>query len=270
MIKHKNRVFLKKFFSEGGRLVVVSGRNRYISNMVGSKIHHPVDAIGCNGAFIISGGKTIRETFFDKKEISKILSEIRDEYNPPLVILMSRDRNMVLNKTDVSHFTNFGYFVYQWSMGVYKETFIRSDRVFEEEMRKGDVYKIMVMFGLTKKKKLQAMEANKVFRKRYPEAEFSWVGEFIEITPKGCSKSEGLSFYLDYNSISHDNVVVVGDSGNDISMFEAFPENSFCMKHGPENVRKRAANTIDRFFELGDYIYPSEEKIQTPKNEKER
>jgi hypothetical protein len=63
-----------------------------------------------------------------------------------------------------------------------------------------------------------------LLRLRYPEAEFSWVEQCIEITPKGCSKSEGIAFYLDYNHLSRDNVLVIGDSGNDISMFEAFKE----------------------------------------------
>ena len=54
--------------------------------------------------------------------------------------------------------------------------------------------------------------------------------------------------------------MVVGDSGNDISMFLDFPESSFCMSHGPENVKKRARFVIDRFYELQDFVYPSEEK----------
>ncbi len=259
LIRRKTRRFVKKFLEDGGRLVTVSGRNKYVSLKVGRKLKHPVDVIGCNGAFIISQGQVIRETCFEVNYAKKVLEEIRKEYNPPLLILMTRDRNMVLNRTDVSHFTNFGYFVYQWVMGVYKETFVRSDKVFWEEMEKGDVYKIMVMFGLTKKKQNIAKEANKIFRERYKEAEFSWVGPFIEITPKGCSKSEALRFYIEYNSINHDNVMVVGDSGNDISMFMDFPDHSFCMSHGPENVRKYARHTIDRFHELEDYVYPSEE-----------
>lgn len=262
MIPSRSKKFIKKFLRDGGRLVVVSGRNRYISAKVGKKLKAEVDHIGCNGAYIVSQGETIRETFFDVAFSKNLLREIRQEYNPPLLILMTRDRNMVLNRTDVTHFTNFGYFVYQYAMGVYKERFVRSDRVFREEMDKGDVYKINVMFGLTKKKKELAKEANRILREKYPQAEFSWIGEFIEITPKGCSKSEGLEFYLDYNGIPRDNVLVVGDSGNDISMFRAFPEHSFCMSHGPDDVKNKAKHVIDRFHELEEYIYPSEENTK--------
>lgn len=260
LIPYKSKKFVQRFLRDGGRLVVVSGRNKYISAKVGKKLRHPVDAIGCNGAYIISDGAIIREMTFDVGYSKKLIDDIRKEYNPPLFILMTRDRNMVLNRTNVSHFTNFGYFVYQWVMGVYRERFVRSDRVFNEELEKGDVYKIMIFFGLTKKKQMAAKEANKKFREIYPDAEFSWVGTSIEITPKGCSKSEGLAFYLEHNSINRDNVLVVGDSGNDISMFLDFPESSFCMSHGPENVKKRARFVIDRFYELQDFVYPSEEK----------
>jgi Cof subfamily protein (haloacid dehalogenase superfamily) len=259
MIPKKSREFIERFIKDGGKLLLVSGRNRYISGKVTRNLGHQIDVVGCNGAFITSGGAIVKETFFDKEYLKKILADINREYDPPLVLLLTKRRNLVMTQTDVSHFTNFGYFLYELSQGVYKEPFIRSDRVFYEELAFGQVYKVMIMFGLSRKKRLGAKEANKLFRLRYPEAEFSWIGEFIEITPGGCSKSNGIAFYLDYNKIPHDNVLVVGDSGNDISMFEAFHEQSFCMDHGPEEVKKHASHVIKRFYDLASYIYPSEE-----------
>ena len=129
---------------------------------------------------------------------------------------------------------------------------------------KGDIYG--ANFDLFKE--FIAMEINRMLREKYPEAEFSWIGEFIEITPKGCSKSQGIAFYLEYNQISKDNVIVVGDSGNDISMFAAYPENSYCMAHANDHVQKHAKHIIKRFSDLEDVLYPSEDSNHPKKEER--
>ncbi len=241
-------------------MVICSGRNRYVSNKVGKKLRQNVGIVGCNGAFVVSDGELIKEEFLPADFAQHIVEFMREKFNPPLFLLMTKDRNLVLNRTDVSHITNLGYFLYQWVMGTYKEPFVRSDHIFREELRKGKIYKIMVYFGFTKKQKKKAMEANRFLREEFPGAEFSWIGTSIEITPMGCSKAEGLAFYLEHKGFNRDNVLVVGDSGNDISMFQAFPGNSYCMSHGPESVKKRASHIIRRFHELQDFVYPREEK----------
>jgi Cof subfamily protein (haloacid dehalogenase superfamily) len=268
MISKENRAFINRFLADGGRLLIVSSRNRYFSDKVSENLGHPIDTVGCNGAFVVSNGEVIKETYFQPGLIRKILSEMRREWHLPLVILDSKHRNMVLTQTGVSSVTNIMYFAYQLVQGVYREPFVRSDKIFYEEIEKGEVYKLLIMFGVTHKKIMETMEINKLLRVRYPEAEFSWMGQGIEVTPKGCSKAEGIAFYLDYNKIDRDNVIVVGDSGNDISMFEEYKANSFCLSHGRDIVKKHAAHIIDRFSDLEKYIYPSEEiTVSEPKKE---
>ena len=50
-------------------------------------------------------------------------------------------------------------------------------------------------------------------------------------------------------------IYVVGDSGNDISLFKAYPKNSFCMGHAPDAVKKYAKYTIEKFEDLSRYIF---------------
>ena len=268
MLSDSNRKFINRFLDDGGKLLLVSSRGLYISHKVPLNLHRPVDTVCCNGSFVICNDQIIKETFFDTAYLKTILNDMRSHYDPPLILLTSKDRNLVMTRTNVSHFTNFAYFVYNFFQVAYKEPFVRSDHIFASEIEKGKVYKIMVMIGLSKKKKAEAMEINRMLREKYPDAEFSWIGEFIEITPKGCSKSEGIAFYLEYNRISRDNVIVVGDSGNDISMFEAFPENSYCMGHANEHVQKHARHIIKRFSDLENELYPSEDSHPSEKEVK--
>jgi Cof subfamily protein (haloacid dehalogenase superfamily) len=260
MIPKDNREFIEKFTGDGGRLLLVSGRGKEFSEKVRENLSMPVDFIGYNGAIVFQKDQIIHETFFQKDNLKQILTDCSREYNLRLILLFTKDRNIVINRTDVSRTTNLFYFLYQFLQGCYKEKFIRSDRIYEEEIEKGEVYKAMLLFGVSPQAKIRAREANKVLRLRYPEAEFSWSDQCIEVTPMGCSKSSAIEFYLDYNHISRDNVLVVGDSGNDISMFEAFKKNSFCMEHGSDEVKKHATHVIKRFYDLASYIYPSEEK----------
>ena len=76
----------------------------------------------------------------------------------------------------------------------------------------------------------------------------------IEFTPTNCSKAEGLKYYANYHKINAEDIFVVGDSGNDISMFTEFHENSFCMAQAPLSVSKYAKNQIRNFWELEKFI----------------
>jgi hypothetical protein len=53
-------------------------------------------------------------------------------------------------------------------------------------------------------------------------------------------------------------------------MFEAFKDESFCMHHSPEEVKKHASHVIKRFHDLESYIYPSEENSKVSETTKGR
>jgi Cof subfamily protein (haloacid dehalogenase superfamily) len=253
MVSHGNRKFMNNYLDRGGRIVLVSGRNRYFGHKVMKATGRNLDLIGCNSSFIEIDGRIVKETFFDKQEIISVINDIQKIYKPKGFFLMTKDKNMVLNRKDMTMELFIGYRLYEFYQGVYREPFIQSDEVFAQELEKGQVYKVMFMFGISKKSILRAKEVNKELRNKYPNIESCWIGEFIELSPKGCNKAEGIKFYLDYLKINYDNVMVVGDSGNDISMFQAF-ENSYCMKKAPDTVSKYANHLINKFSDLQDYV----------------
>jgi len=253
MISERNKTFIRDYIDNGGKVIIVSGRNHFYSNKVVAKIDRPVDVICCNSAYISCDNKIIREMFLPKDRMKEIIEEINRDYDPTGYLLMSKDQNLVTHDRHKSRLKNIGNRFYYLIQGVYREPYIYSDEIFAEEMDKGQVYKLMIYFGLSKKAQRRAKEVNKQLREKYPEIEASWVGMFIEITSQGCSKAEGIKFYLDYLKRSYDDVVVVGDSGNDISMFTTF-EHSFCMKHAHMSVQKYAKHCIRHFSDLEQYV----------------
>lgn len=255
LIKKKSLKFVRKYIDDGGKFVIVSGRNEYFGKKVVKKINRPVDVIGCNGAFIYSGGEKIKEDYFDNERLKKLQDYIIKTYDPLCVFLMTEKYNLVGKAVKHPLIATMGYGLYSLSQGIYREpnTFLKKS--YNTELKYGQIYKLMVMFGVNKRASLRAMEANRALRMKFgDEFEFSWSSVMIEITPTKCSKAEGLKFYLDYHKINDDEIFVVGDSGNDISMFNTFYENSFCMSHASLSVSKYANHIIDRFTDLEKYL----------------
>ncbi|MFA5421938.1 MAG: HAD family hydrolase [Bacilli bacterium] len=253
MISTRNLVFIRNYIDAGGRVIIVSGRNHFFAKKVVEKIDRPVDVIGCNSAYISYGDQIIREVFLPKNRMPQILEEINRDYDPRGYLLMSKGQNLVTYDRHKSHLKNIGSRFYYLIQGVYREPYVHSDEVFEDELRKGQVYKLMIYVGMSQKDQKKAKEMNKEIREKYPEIEASWIGMFIEITPRECNKATGIKYYLDYLKRSYDDVVVVGDSGNDISMFTTF-EHSFCMKHAPKSVQKYAKHGIRHFSDLEQFV----------------
>ena len=139
-------------------------------------------------------------------------------------------------------------------MGIYAEKIASNDYNLEDTLKNTEIYKIMLFVGITKKKINQAREMNKVFRNAYSNLESSWSNEVIEVTLKGSSKGEAVKEYCQLKQISPDEIAVVGDSGNDISMFKEYQDNSFCMSHAPKSIQKYAKFTIDKFEDLSRYL----------------
>lgn len=261
MISKKSIDFLRSHIDRGGRVVIVSGRNVNYSLKVVRRIDRPVDIISCNSSAIFADGKLVKETCFDPNEMAPIMKEIEEEFHPVITLLMTSEGNYCSKKSFTSIIYRVGYRLWYMSQGVYKEPFVLDNDIYNAQLQGHHVYKIMIMIGIGKKNREKAGEINKILREKYKgKLEASWTGEFIELSPSGCSKAEGLKHYTKHLNIAHDDVYVVGDSGNDISMFLAFPEHSFCMSHASLSVSKYAKHSLKRFVDLENYLYKEAER----------
>ncbi len=257
MMTSQNKRFLRRFVNDGNKLVLVTSRHISFLEKVRKKLGVPCDFIAADGAAIECDGKLIQETYFDTEKLKALVKDLRTNGHADMFLLSSKDHGMVMTRSAVRWHVVFLYIVYMLTQGVYREKWIRSDQVFYNEIEKGLSAKLMLLVGVTKKKIAYSEKLTKELEEKYPDFNFMWLKEFIEITPKGCSKADGVSYYLEHNNISADNVLVVGDSGNDVPMFDRFPGRSFCMSHAPASVRERAAHTVDRVSDLEKMLYPS-------------
>lgn len=255
LIAKKNLKLVRSFLDDGGKLLLVTGRSPHFSKIVQAKIGRPLDVIGMNGAYVMHQGQVISEKFLDFP-VQEVLEAVQSKFKILGMMLLSHTYPLLIYVPPISGYMEFIYRLYYRSMGVYGENFLMSNDLFIQELQSKTVYKVMIFFGMSPRGVKKAMNANKFLRENYSEyLEASWTGGFVEITPKGCSKARGINDYIMSQGIGKNELAVVGDSGNDISMFQEFYDNSFCLKHANKKVKKYAKTIIGRFHHLKPYLY---------------
>ena len=194
-----------------------------------------------------------------KEELKGILAKIEKTYEPIALLMTSENHPCIIKYTrEVSKvFLNF-YRLWWWFQFSYREPFTVDNEMFENELNNAKIYKIMTFIGLRKNKSKISKEINKELREEFPKIESSWTAQVNELTPQGCNKGNGVERYRQMMNINPDDVYVVGDSGNDISMFNAFHEHSYCMKRGHPSARKYAKHIIRRVYKLEKLILRGE------------
>ncbi|NLZ15285.1 MAG: HAD hydrolase family protein, partial [Erysipelotrichaceae bacterium] len=197
----------------------------------------------------------IYENWMPNEELAQILKKIEINYEPIAFLMTTENHSCIIKyNRKVRGFFMFVYKLWWLSQFVYREPFIGDNNLFQQELKNGKVFKVMNFIGLRKNKAKISKELNKEFREEFPEIESSWTVKVNELTPKGCNKGNGVEKYCELMNINKNDVYVVGDSGNDITMFEKFHEHSYCMKRGHPSVRKYAKHTISRVYKLEKLI----------------
>ncbi len=254
-----NLLFLRKWIDSGNKLVLVTSRSEEFIQKVVKEIDRDVDIICCNSSKIIANGEVIRDVSIPKETAYKVLKDIKKKYQP-LAYLMTTDKYpcLVRDNVAVGRFLLFFYKLWWLFQGPYREPFFYNNKEFEKELKNGTCKKVIIFFGLGRGKKNFSKDLNKTLLNEFKDVEFSWISKVIELTPKDCNKGKGLSIYCEKLGIDPKNVYVVGDSGNDITMFNAFKENSFVMKHASKVVKKYAKHVVKRVSSLEKYLLEKE------------
>ena len=255
IIPKKNVRFVRRWIDEGNKLVLVSSRGPEFMDRLKEEIQRDFDYISYTSSYIKANGEVIRDVSISAEEMTHILDKIHEHYHPLAYLMDVKGQPLLIKDLAVgTKFLLFFYRLYWHLQGKKKEPFILSNSKFDAGLSGGNIYKVMVFFGLAKSKNEISKEINKGLREKFPDVECSWTSVVNEITPKDCNKGNGLKYYCDHLGIDNKDVYVVGDSGNDITMFNLFHENSYCMAKAYPSVKKYAAHTISRVHKLGKLV----------------
>ena len=255
----KNVLFLRKWIDAGNKVVLVTSRSTQFTAKLKDEIQRPVDFINCCSSQIVANGQMVYDKWMPNKQLKEVLKRVEDTVEPIALLMTSENHPCIIKYSRrVSRIYTFFYRIWWWFQFSYREPFITDNEMFESELETAKVYKIMTFIGLRKNKAKISKETNKGLREEFPEIESSWTAQVNELTPQGCNKGNGVERYCQLMNINTDDVYVVGDSGNDITMFNKFYEHSYCMRRGHPSARKYAKHIISRVYNLEKLILRGE------------
>lgn len=206
---------------------------------------------------MIHKGELVEETPMDNKEAFELYEKLSELKIVKVWMIFGNDKVMYVDSSNVGPFVRAcGYLGFNLQ-GAYYEPFVISKSKTEEFIKNhaNKIYKMMPWFGTGKKGVEKARQFTEKWNAEHQgnTFTFSWSGNAIEITDGRVSKAVSLVKLIEKLGYTRDEVAVVGDSGNDVSMFKEFP-NSFCMQHAPSQVKKEARTIIKSFDDLKNYI----------------
>ena len=254
-ISKKNVKFLEDFIDEGNKLVLVTSRSTQFTDKLKNEIQRDYDIMNCTSSQIFANGKCIRDESMNKDDLKAVLNFLDQEHGPIAYLMTSKDYPCIIKQNKhLPKIILWMYKIYWYFQFCYREPYVIDNELFNSEIENSKIYKLMVFFGLGKSNKKVTMELNKILREKHPDIESSWTLIVNELTPKFCNKGDGLDYYCNHIGIDKKDVYVIGDSGNDISMFNKYHENSFVMSHAYPSVKKYAKYAVSRVFKLRKYV----------------
>lgn len=262
LMTRKNKRFLIDYHKAGGEIVLVTGRSLRISKKVDKKLGFHIPLIGCGGSFIYQNGEFIQSHPIDRETMMDLFITFRRELGIIGWIIFDETDIIKIAPTNMGKLLSLGAVIVNGFLGAYREKYYISESEFIKTISTKNIYKVMPAFGLSEGAKRKAQAARIAMMDKFGDKlTINVTSMMLEITAEEANKADTLKDYIKMKGIKEDEVAVVGDSYNDISMFEAF-ENSFGMKSGENCIRRRAKHLIDRVSDMREYSLTEEGKLK--------
>lgn len=239
IVTDKNKKALKDLYDTGLKIAVASGRNKEsiwaISDQIGI---HPY-TICTNGSHIMKKGTRIYSSKLNELELLRLVKDIDTD-----------ERIVSYFGSTVDHF-----YAGNAKVKNHPNDFINNELSDEHQLLVKDVSledaildKTIAISNLTLIFDSGRKDLNSIrneLKKKYKKFEFAKSGPYtIDVTAIRADKGAAVDFLRAYCGFERDEVAVVGDSGNDIPMFEMF-DHSFCMSHSDDFVKNYASTVVD-------------------------
>lgn len=252
LIPNENRETLKAF--DG--VFIVSGRNPAFIEGICKELEIQPNYVAYNGAAAYANGKIIYKKKLDKESANKIIEFVKNKYDYYTIFLMD-DKNKIYTinsdnearqkheEQEVIEFPRHRYITIKDEIEVNKvlhgtRTLMKMNIVVKPE-NKVEVFR-------------QLMDSQMPISCSYCKGA-------IEVISSECSKGAALEKLVQELNIDKNEVYVIGDDNNDISMFDYF-QNSFLIKDDNVQYCKENYNrTIKCFSDLSKlnlcHIHPN-------------
>ncbi len=254
LMTKSNIEFLKAFDKAGGKLVLVTGRSRRVSMRVKKKTGIDIAVLGCNGSFIYKDDTFVKSTPIPKEYLLDIYMNLKANFNLYAIFIFDQEDNMKISPIGANKVTTRLAKMFNIFNFAYREKYVISEKEAIKSISNGKVYKIMPVFGILPNVRGRVLDAAMALKKQYDDKLTIAAADIaIEITAKGVNKAATLLEYCNSIGISKDEVAVVGDSYNDLPMFETFP-NSFAMANGERVIIEKGSHIVKRVSDISNFV----------------
>lgn len=248
-ISRENLDAIIGFKEEGNKFVISTGRN--IDSIYDLFKDYPEIEydyiVACNGAVVLDKNNDIILNSYIKSDIAeKIIKDFIDRED--ICIHFEANGQHYLVESKVLEKTSY------LSEDI-REMLLRfKDRISIDELFSTKrMYSFISVFSINKDMEV-AEEIKNLLIERYGQDLEAFRNQFfVDIAPKDCSKGNGLRSILELNNIKEENLYAIGDSFNDVSMFE-LTKNSFTFHHVEEELKNIANNYVSSVGECIDNI----------------
>lgn len=261
MVTKKNAAFFRDFYKAGGSIVLVTGRSRRIPMKVEKKVKVPISVLGCNGAFVYEDGIFKNSYPIERETLMKIYIQLRANFGIIGWLIFDETDQIKVAATNTGNWVPMiAAFLNMFNLS-YSEKYVFSEQAVFDSIAKGTVYKIMPIFGLNKAAKEKASAASVALSDLYKDKlTVVKAGICLEITSVGVTKANTLKEFIKNKGVKEDEVAVVGDSYNDVPLFEAF-KNSFIMASGEKDIQSKAAHVVNRVSDLRPFVLDDDNRL---------
>lgn len=245
IVEKENKNFVREFY---GDTVIVSGRDPKFCAKVCNclKINH--NFIALNGAVIVKEGTIIYRQSMKKSVLNSLLEFLEKYYTKfEFLIFDKYDKITCFSPINILKI-KFKYFKKRLLNGRLNVKIKANNKKTKKLLSDNTPLLKALIYNQDNLEDMYYM-LTKEFGDHFS---FFNNGHSIEISPIGVSKGSALKYLIDTTAVKSEEVFVVGDDANDISMFEMF-DNSFVMNHAKDNVKIKAKHKINKFSELINY-----------------
>ncbi len=242
-VSKENIEMIKRAYEEKGIISVIAtgrplGYAKEVTNLYDCFFTNYI--IASNGAIIenTSTNEYIHKISFTNEEIASI-RKIYLEENADYMML-STDKQAITETKNNESIDGMGI-----NLTEKKE---KTENIEERIKSNPNIEKLLCIIGADiptlekikeKTKKLEGMETSVISRYLYKSEENTFESTYIDINKKGCSKKNAILKLAEILKIEQEEIIVMGDGGNDISMFECAGL-KIAMENGGDYLKEKA------------------------------
>jgi Cof subfamily protein (haloacid dehalogenase superfamily) len=254
LVSKENIKFLKWAKSNGHEVVFVTSRNRQFVEKVLKEIDLDIDFVCQNGCVVVHQHQVIVDELMAKEDVQLVTKFIQDRHQRYMFSIDTKEASNLVFSSAYIWYINLLYRLYYFLQGRYREDFDKDNSRFEKVIQQSStIQRLLIYFGLGKKAKKLSLEESHVLKRKFPNLEIAWINGLIEVASLGTNKGHSLTKLVEAKKWNKDDVIVIGDSGNDVPMFSMFSQ-SYCMQHAHPSIKKHARYVIKRVSHLQQII----------------